>query len=422
MVLLGANRVGFATMAMVAIGCTICRKCHEGTCHVGITTHIETEEEAAEKGLKSFVPREYDMAVDNMVRLFGAVAEEVRRLTAQLGATNLQELVGRADLLEQTQCRDMVDLTAVIEPSSRHTRPPQEAGVGRRLTRPRNNLTKIITDLVLDALNDGETEVTYQDEVLAYDRAIGAHLAGELVRQPKLLENVDVLHLRFTPSSVGGNGFAAFNTEKMDVVIEGGAQDGTAKSMSAGRVVVMKGLNHNGIRLDGGVGKSFAYGAQGGLMIVQGNADSRACIRLSGADVIFGGEITEHIDDELGVSGTRANLKGFACEYMTSGRVLIMGDPGPYAFAGMTGGVVYQHLSPELGFDHAALQRRLAKGAKVTVAHLDEDDAPQIRELLGHYIDALEQTDQYEVAERIRTLMPDQVLTRRFVKVIPALN
>jgi glutamate synthase (NADPH/NADH) large chain len=422
MILLGANRVGFATMAMVAIGCTICRKCHEGTCHVGITTHIATEEEAEAKGLKSFVPREYDMAVDNMVTLFSAVAEEVRRLTAQLGETNLQNLVGRADLLEQILCEDLIDLTPMIAPATSHTRPDQEAGVGRRLTRPRNNLTKIITQLVVEALQQGETEVTYQDEVLAHDRAIGAHLAGELVRQPELLQNVDLLHLRFTPSSVGGNGFAAFNTEKMDVIIEGGAQDGTAKSMSAGRVAVMKGLNHNGTRLDGGVGKSFAYGAQGGLMIVQGNADSRACIRLSGADVIFGGEITEYINDEFGVSGTSANLKGFACEYMTSGRVLIMGDPGPYAFAGMTGGVVYQHLSPELGFDRAALQRRLAKGAKVGIAQLEESDAPQIRELLGYYADALEQTDQYEVAERIRALMPDQVLSRRFVKVVPDLK
>jgi len=85
---------------------------------------------------------------------------------------------------------------------------------------------------------------------------------------------------------------------------------------------------------DGSVGKSFAYGAQRGTLIVQGDADSRACVRLSGADVIFGGELTQPVDDSEGVLGTRANLKGFACEYMTSGRVVILGDPGPYAFAG----------------------------------------------------------------------------------------
>ncbi len=79
------------------------------------------------------------------------------------------------------------------------------------------------------------------------------------------------------------------------------------------------------------------------MLVVQGDADSRACIRLSGADVIFGGEIRERIDDSLGVIGSRANSRGLPASYMTSGRVLIMGDPGPYAFAGMTGGVVYQH-------------------------------------------------------------------------------
>ncbi|NJL95232.1 MAG: hypothetical protein HC915_16700 [Anaerolineae bacterium] len=138
------------------------------------------------------------------------------------------------------------------------------------------------------------------------------------------------------------------------------------------------------------------------MLIVQGNADSRACIRLSGADVIFGGEITQRIDDSRGIIGAEANLKGFACEYMTAGRVLIMGDPGPYLCAGMTGGAVYQHLSPEMGFDEAALQRRLALGAQVTIKALEEQDIASIRELLWHYISALERTDQYADADRIR--------------------
>lgn len=422
MILLGANRVGFATMAMVAIGCTICRKCHEGTCHVGITTHIQTVEEAEAKGLPSFVPREFDRAVEGMVRLFSAIGDELRMLTAQLGATCLQDLVGRADLLTQEQCFEMVDLSAMLVPVPYKNRPEAEAGVGRRITRPRNNLTTIITDLVSKAVDEGEREITYQDEVMAHDRALGAHLAGELVRNGKaLLNQVDSVHLHFTPSSVGGNGFAAFTTDKMDVLIEGGAQDGAAKSMNGGRVLIMKGLNHTGTRLDGSVGKSFAYGAQGGLIVVQGNADSRACIRLSGADVILGGELTQRIDDSLGVVGTHANLKGFACEYMTSGRVLVMGDIGPYACAGMTGGVVYQHLSPEMGYDQEALQRRLAKGAKVSIKPLEEHDIAAIQELLGHYIEALERTDQYDMAERIRALSQTSMVTRRFVKIVPVL-
>jgi glutamate synthase (NADPH/NADH) large chain len=88
----------------------------------------------------------------------------------------------------------------------------------------------------------------------------------------------------------------------------------------------MKGLNHDGLRIDGSVGKSFAYGAQDGILIVQGNADSRACIRLSGADVVFGGMITRPVEDNADSVGASSNIKGFACEYMTSGRVVILGD------------------------------------------------------------------------------------------------
>ncbi|KAB2855496.1 MAG: glutamate synthase, partial [Anaerolineae bacterium] len=322
MILLGANRIGFATMAMVAIGCTICRKCHEGTCHVGITTHIKTVEEATEKGLKSFVPRDYDMAVDGIVRVFNVIADEMRRLTAQLGSTCLQDLVGRADLLEQVAGLDMVDLSAMLYHMPMKPRLLSEPGIGRRLTRPRNSLTHTISNLILNAVQDGEQEATYEDEVMAYDRALGGYLAGELVRNPRIAQRLNCAHLNFGPSSIAGNGFAAWTTDQLDIFIEGGAQDGVAKSANGGRVVVMKGLNHKGTRLDGSVGKSFAYGAQRGLLIVQGNADSRACIRLSGADVIFGGEITEPLDDTSVNVGTRANLKGFACEYMTSGRVI----------------------------------------------------------------------------------------------------
>ena len=205
----------------------------------------------------------------------------------------------------------------------------------------------------------------------------------------------------------------------VDVIIEGGAQDGTAKGASGGYVAVMKGLNDDGLRIDGSVGKSFAYGAQRGILIVQGNADSRACIRLSGADVVIGGEITRMIKESSFRSPTHANIKGFACEYMTSGRVLIMGDPGPYAFSGMTGGVVYQKLTPEFGFDERALASRIALGAQVEIRGLETGDVANIQELLGYYINALEQTYQYENAEQIRTLVTESTLLQYFVKVVP---
>lgn len=420
MILMGANRVGFGTMAMVAIGCAICRKCEEGNCYAGIATQIRSLEEAREKGLRVFNVLEYEKAVEELVRLFKGMGEEIRQITARLGATRLQDLVGRGDLLEQVRCQERIDLSAIFEAVPVKPRPELEPGIGRLLVRPRNNLTRLLSDLITEIIvADDEREITYQDSVIAIDRALGSHIVGALARQPEVRQRVDRLHLRFGPSSIAGNGFSAWVSEPLDIMIEGGAQDGTAKGASGGRVAVMKGVNHEGLRIDGSVGKSFAYGAQAGTLIVQGNADSRACIRLSGADVIFGGEITTPLNGDPLTSSTTANLKGFACEYMTSGRVLILGDPGPYAFSGMTGGVVYQKLTPEMGFDLAALRRRIALGAQVEVHPLAEADVPQVLELLGCYLEALEKTYQYETAEQIRGWSGAAEIPLRFVKVLP---
>ena len=419
MILLGANRVGFGSMAMIAIGCTVCRRCNEGTCHMGITTHIKTIEEAREMGLKRFTPRNFEQCVDRLIHLFTGMADEVRQITAILGASSLQDLVGRADMLEQTAFTDRIDLTDMLAPVPIAPRKKQKPGVGRLLVRDRNHLTRFISETVLEAVEDGESEVTYQDQVMAYDRALGSHLFGALSREPGISTSVDLLHLHFSPSSIGGNGFAAWSNGRTDVLIEGGAQDGVAKGASGGRVAVMKGLNHEGQRIDGSVGKSFAYGAQGGKLYVQGDADSRACIRLSGADVVLGGRITKPVNGRVGGVGAAANLKGFACEYMTSGRVVILGDPGPYAFAGMTGGVVYQLLTPEMGFTVDVLTSRFAKGAHVKIATVEEADVDEIKELLLGYREALIQTNQPDEAREIASLCLPQMAASRFVKVLP---
>jgi glutamate synthase (NADPH/NADH) large chain len=422
MILLGANRVGYGTLAMVAIGCAICRKCEEGTCFTGIATQIRSTEEARAQGLRVFTPVETAQAVERLVRLFMGMEEEMRQITARLGVTRLQDLVGRGDLLEQIALQERIDLTPMFESVPIHARPALESGVGRLLVRPRNNLTRLLSELITETiLLEDEREITYQDSVMAIDRALGAHIVGALARQPEVQQRVERLHLRFGPSSIAGNGFSAWMAGPLDVLIEGGGQDGAAKGACGGRVAVMKGVNHDGMRIDGSVGKSFAYGAQGGVLIVQGNADSRACIRLSGAEVILGGEITAPLDEDDLVSPTRANLKGFACEYMTAGSVVILGDPGPYAFSGMTGGVVYQMLTPLMGFDRDALQRRIALGAQVEVQELQAQDTAELQRLLGYYIEALEQTYQYETVEHIRSLLGREILQQRFVRVVPRL-
>jgi glutamate synthase (NADPH/NADH) large chain len=159
------------------------------------------------------------------------------------------------------------------------------------------------------------------------------------------------------------------------------------------------------MRLDGSVGKSLLYGAQGGSYYIQGDADSRACVRLSGADVVIGGGLRAPIDDTQGNIAGRANLKGFAFEYMTKGRAVVLGDPGPWMCSGMTGGVVYVRLQPEMGMDVATLERRKAKGAMVQVLdRLDATDESNLSELLGGYAEVLDEGNQPVEAQEVRRL------------------
>jgi glutamate synthase (NADPH/NADH) large chain len=155
------------------------------------------------------------------------------------------------------------------------------------------------------------------------------------------------------------------------------------------------------------VGKSFAYGAQRGLFLIQGDADARAGIRLSGADMVLGGTPDGPIDDRIGALGARANCKGFAFEYMTGGRAVVLGDPGPWLCSGMTGGVVYVRQEADWNLDEAAIRRRLSKAAKISLVPVEpgNEDALNIEELLTAYRDALSASGQEAEAAAITPLI-----------------
>jgi len=418
MVCLGANRVGFATLAMVALGCTICRGCQDGTCHVGITTHVKTKEEAEKRDFKAFRPFEERGSPHSIVTMFDALADDIRKWAGLMGVSNLQDIVGRADLLHQRSHHDRIDLSQLLNPVPRGQRTQAQPG-GRRIARPRNTVSKQITDIVTEYVSKGEYELTYDDEqVMAMDRALGTHLSGAIKRQALPQANrIQAVNLSFSNSAIPGNGLAAFIDDPVNVLVEGGAQDGVGKCAAGSKVSILKGLNHKGRRVDGSVGKSFAYGAQGGLFIVQGDADTRACIRMSGADVVFGGEISDPLNDSLGGLGARANLKGYAFEYMTSGRAVVLGDPGPWMCAGMTGGVVYQRVQPEMGLTVDAIRHRLAAGSVVEIQPLDDDGSQDLRELLNIYIRTLEENHQSQAAEPLYALLKRP--SDHFVKIAP---
>jgi glutamate synthase (NADPH/NADH) large chain len=417
MMMLGANRCGFATVAMQAIGCTVCRGCHLDTCHVGIATQIDSLAEAEEKGLRRFVPRVFEDAVQGLVRVFTGMGEEIRQIVGKLGFKNAQDLVGRSDLLEQINGIGRIDLADILRP----------APIQFKL--PSGNIST--SDIVAIAAGaegveyfpdrlvfNGPIEHTWS-RVSAEKRIIGSRYSSHRVRDrfDGSYDKLPKINLKLTDGSVPGNGLGAFNARGVEITVHGGAEDGVGKMAFGGKIAILKSRGAHGVYINGSVGKSFAYGAQKGTFIVQGNADSRACIRLSGADVVFGGEIAEPLRDDLGTIAARANLKGFAFEYMTNGRAVVLGDPGPWICAGMTGGVVYQRLVPEMGLDREAIARRIAKGAKVHILPLDAKGRADLQELLGIYIDELNASGQTDTAERVARLLDD--LDRHFVRIAP---
>jgi len=412
LVCMGADRVGVGTVALMGVGCISCEQCHLDICPRGISTQLRSIEEAREKGVKAFKPLLRDVEAENLSRLLRAFGDQIRHILAGLGERKLSDLIGRTDLLFQARGTERVDLADLLVQAPRNGRQAY-CPVPRIVRKPLDNLTRLISDMTLGASGDGCGYVQYKEEnVRSVDRAVGTYLAGAMVREGDQ-GKVDLM----LDSSVPGNGLCAFNVEGISTFVQGGGQDGIAKGAQGGRVCILKGANILGQRVDGSVGKSLAYGALAGSVAVQNYADSRACIRMSGADAVFGGRITEPVRDELGNIASRAHLKGFAFEYMTGGRAVVLGDPGPWMCAGMTGGVIYQCLYPEYGFGRDNLKRRFAQGAHVVIQNLDGDDPAQVRELLGQYVLALRQSFQAEEADLVQALADGA--EKRFVKIVP---
>lgn len=448
LICMGANRLGFGTAAMVAIGCTICRGCQLDSCHVGIATQID-EEEARERGLKRFVPRIYEPSVDALVRYFTEMGEALREAAGQMGVREVQELVGQADRLVQVSHHDRLDLEGLLTPVGRRviTSPAGTPRFFRPFHPPPPHRAP---EVAAERLAAGSALAVEEEATTAADRSLGTDLAGLIARASTGVNNAWVndpipdgtatnggdtsgnstgdaagngkamhgdangnghlpplVDLAFTKGAAAGSGLAAFTLEGVRIRVFGGAQDGVGKCALGGEIQVLKARNSAGRWVGGHVGKSFAYGAQSGLFLIQGDADARAGIRLSGADIVLGGEPAGPLDDRLGTLAARANCKGFAFEYMTGGRAVVLGDPGPWLCSGMTGGVVYVRQNPDWGLDSAAVRRRLSKAAKVSLAALEESDIVNVLDLLGRYQAALREGGQEETAERLQPLLAD---------------
>lgn len=414
--LLGANRVGFGTLSMIAVGCTTCRGCHLDTCHVGIATQIESEAQAKEHGLRRFVPRKFDLAVQNLKNLFSAFGSELKALTASLGAKNLQDLVGRSDLLEQVKGKELLDLTYLLKTLEIGQFSHKEAADTVKSAALQIAVGAEYLDASVDELHQSReySSVTSEQRVLG-SRVSCHRVRGRLDGSYTALPPVK---LSYKNGSIPGNGLGAYNSAGISIEVNGGAQDGIGKTSFGGKILIFKSKGKDGKYYNGSVGKGFGYGAQKGLLVAQGDADARAGIRLSGADVIIGGHLKKPIPaKEHGNIGVNSNIKGFAFEYMTNGRGLVLGDIGPWACAGMTGGVIYLRHQPEMGYTKEAIERRIAKGAKVSVQPLSPKGMQDVQELLSTYVELLKEQKQFDEAAKLEKLLvkPED----HFLQIVP---
>lgn len=301
--MLGAEEFGFGTAALVSLGCDMARQCHLNTCPTGIATQRED------------LRAKFTGQPQHIINYFTLVAEEVREWLASLGIARLDDLVGRADLLEYKEDAGvdldslLVSLPEISERSAHRTLPQ----------------SKVAEQLLADAepALAGEHSVLMQYTIHNYDRSVGAGLAGEIARRygNKGLPGVSVTS---TFQGSAGQSFGAYCVQGMRLILHGEANDYVGKSMTGGHIIIAPSSDatfaaHENIIM----GNTVLYGATGGQLFAAGRAGERFAVRNSGALAVVEG-VGDH-----------------ACEYMTNGMVVVLGETGQNFGAGMSSGVAY---------------------------------------------------------------------------------
>lgn len=301
--MLGADEFGFGTASLVSLGCDMARQCHLNTCPAGIATQRED------------LRAKFTGTPQALINFLTLVAEEVRELLAKLGFRSMEEVIGRGDLLE---CAD----NAPIEMEPLLVSLPVHASSRPQAVPPHSKMADQLLIEAEQALR-GECSVLTQHTIHNYDRTIGAGLAGEIARRygNDGLPGVSVTSI-FHGSA--GQSFGAFTVPGMNLILHGEANDYVGKGMTGGQIVIAPPVEagfaaHQNTIL----GNTVLYGATGGQLFAAGRAGERFAVRNSGALAV--------------VEGVGAH----ACEYMTGGIVVVLGETGPNFGAGMSAGLAY---------------------------------------------------------------------------------
>jgi glutamate synthase (NADPH/NADH) large chain len=378
--LLGAEEYGFATAPLVVMGCIMMRVCHLNTCPVGIATQDPE------------LRKKFTGDPEMVQNFFTFIAEEVRELMAQLGFRTVDEMIGRADCLDVERALGHwkakgLDLSPLLH------QPALPASVARRRVRAQDHGLDITLDndlirAAMPALEHKEP-VDLSAFIRNADRTVGTMLGYEVTRRHGgggLPE--DTIRITFTGSA--GQSFGAFATRGMSLTLVGDANDGFGKGLSGGRLITYPPKLSTFKSQDNIIiGNVAFYGATSGEGYVRGVAGERFCVRNSGATVVVEG-VGDH-----------------GCEYMTGGRVVVIGRTGRNFAAGMSGGVAYV-----LDLD-GSFERRCNRGMVDLERLTDADDIDFVRVAVMKHA-------TFTGSRYAETLLTDPAtLTHHMVKVMP---
>ncbi len=312
--LLGAEEFGFSTAPLVTLGCIMMRVCHLNTCPAGIATQ-NPELRATYTG---------DPA--HTVNFMNFIAQDLREIMASLGFRTLNEMVGRTDILESKQAiahwkAKNIDLSKLLyQPEmgaevGRYQQITQDHGLDKSL-----DITKLL-DICKGAIENG-TPVKATLPITNVNRAVGTILGNEITKNHWYGLPEDTVHLKFHGSA--GQSFGAFIPKGVTLELEGDANDYIGKGLSGGKIVLYSSPLSRFVAAENViVGNVALYGATSGEIYISGMAGERFCVRNSGVTAVV-----ESIGDH-------------GCEYMTGGKVVILGATGRNFAAGMSGGVAY---------------------------------------------------------------------------------
>ena len=366
--MLGAEEYGFAASILISMGCVMCRKCQTNTCPVGIATQ-DPERRAKFKGTP-----------EHVINYLTSIAEDVRRRLAAMGFHKMEEIIGRADLITKRKVfgrASTLDIDPILyladgQRTCSEGQPDMISGC----------MDKRIID---DAIQSAEvgTDVSLSYELSNTDRSVGAMLSGEIQRRDiSLRENA--IDVKFKGNA--GQSFGSFLIKGISFHLDGQANDFVGKGLSGGIISISRqGSNPDDVL----AGNTVMYGATAGELYVAGCVGERFCVRNSGATAVAEG-VGDH-----------------CCEYMTGGRVVVLGSCGRNFAAGMSAGVAY--VLDDVGdFD---------RHCNMDMVELELMDDPADRAELKKI---LERHHKYTGSKKAKALLSNwEESCKRFIKVIP---